>query len=231
MWTQIAGEFGGYGERLIFAGMNEVSGDLHGHDLSGSQGAEQTAVLNYCLENINTLNSLFVNTVRAAGGYNAQRVLAVQTYYTIAYAPAVLNGFEMPPDISGGRLIAEVHSYAPWDFVGESGGTPPSWVDEPNIYNDTADQTAWAFSALQPLTDRGIDFFIGEWGTCSVSGAPQAVADRTADRILHAQYYRALAAGLGIPCIVWDNGAADEYGLFDRTTLTQYHGGLADALT
>ena len=60
LWTQIAGEFKDYDYHLIFEGMNEPRN--YGGSDEWNDGSEETR------QNINTLNKVFIDTVRATGG-------------------------------------------------------------------------------------------------------------------------------------------------------------------
>jgi len=67
MWTSIATYFRDYGEKLIFAGTNEITVNW------AAPTTEQQAVQN-------SYNQTFVNAVRATGGKNYYRNLVVQTF-------------------------------------------------------------------------------------------------------------------------------------------------------
>jgi len=66
VWSQIAEEFKGYDEHLIFEGMNEPRWRGTSEEWSGGND-EGRAVVNY-------FNSIFIDTVRAAGGNNEKRL-------------------------------------------------------------------------------------------------------------------------------------------------------------
>ena len=100
LWAQIAARFKDYGELLIFESMNEV---FYTEYLEDFPNEESSRI-------INELNQLFVDTVRAQGGYNATRNLCVNTYGTMAYYDVTRN-FIPPEDSTQGHLLAQVHNY------------------------------------------------------------------------------------------------------------------------
>ena len=78
LWTQIAEYFGDYPETLVFEGFNEyLGGDRFNANGDLVPQSKSDAYLS-----TNTLNQTFVNSVRATGGNNAERVLIVSGYWT-----------------------------------------------------------------------------------------------------------------------------------------------------
>ena len=100
LWTSIATYFRDYGEKLIFAGTNEITVDW------SAPSAEQQAVQN-------SYNQTFVDAVRNTGGKNYYRNLVVQTFACSPYHG--LNGFTIPADKVEGRLSVEFHYYDPYE--------------------------------------------------------------------------------------------------------------------
>lgn len=106
MWRRIAIRFRDYDYRLIFAGTNEVNDS----ELTKSGGDGYT---DEAFESQNMLLKTFVNTVRATGGRNAYRYLAVQAFNTNI---DLLHRLEIPKDSVEGRLFVECHYYTPYPF-------------------------------------------------------------------------------------------------------------------
>ena len=78
IWTQIANRFKDYDEKLIFEGYNEVLDPYNSWCYSSlGMGSYNASVANDAYNAINSYAQLFVNTVRATGGNNAQRNLAL----------------------------------------------------------------------------------------------------------------------------------------------------------
>ena len=99
MWEQIAVYFKDYGNHLLFEGFNEILNQKHQWNYAGKE--------NYEAEN--TLNQIFVDTVRKTGGNNASRYLVVNTYAANTEGD-VLDYFAVPSDRAG-KVIVSVHYY------------------------------------------------------------------------------------------------------------------------
>jgi aryl-phospho-beta-D-glucosidase BglC (GH1 family) len=200
-WTQIANNFKNYNEHLIFAGTNETHQDY----------AEPTA--EYITVQQSYLQT-FVDAVRATGGNNASRTLAVQTYNTNIWHG--LHYFTMPTDTIANRLMVEVHHYDPYDYTLNGSGPCLAWGAMYTQYS----ACAWAQEAYvddlfnQVKTrwiDAGIPVFIGEYG---VAKRPNL---DLASRAYYIKYMNSVAIANGIKTFYWDNGATD-MGIFNRTT-------------
>ena len=156
LWRQIATEFNPYGPKLLFESFNEML-DLGDHwTYAGTEenpqaGTEADRV-------INAYNADFVATVRATGGNNANRNLVLNTY-AASTDQRVLKDFALPEDSVQGHLMAEVHSYAPYQFAFDVTPARPTFdascdrevrdiVDGLNTY----------------LVSRGIPCILGEFG-------------------------------------------------------------------
>lgn len=99
LWTQIAAHFQDYDQRLVFESFNEINTKDNSRQFQAPSA-----------EAVNILNQLFVDTVRAAGGNNANRILICDTYLSET-TDDVLNGFILPEDTADNRLAVSVHSY------------------------------------------------------------------------------------------------------------------------
>ena len=199
-WTQIANYFKNYDEHLIFAGTNEVHNDY------GTPTSEYITVQQSYLQT-------FVNAVRATGGNNASRTLAVQTYNTnIQHG---LTYFTMPTDTIANRLMVEVHYYDPYDYTLNGSGPCLAWGAPYTQYS----QCAWAqesymdgqFAQVKAKwVDAGIPVFIGEYLVGIRSGIDLA------SRQYYYKYFNNSARINGIKTFYWDTG--DAAGLFNRNT-------------
>jgi endoglucanase len=222
MWKQIALNFRDYDYHLIFAGTNEVmfEGDF-------SEPTDEYADVQ------NSFNQTFINTVRATGGRNAFRYLAVQTFNTnIDYG---VNHFVVPNDPTENRMLLEVHYYDPFQFTLDESSNDV-WQWGPNATNPDATagwgDMAYLETQLDKLVtnyvDNGIGVFIGEFGAIrrDVTGNDDYVAD-----YLQAVVSESLERG--IATIYWDNGptSTGAFGLFNRSTGEEVHPELIDALT
>lgn len=149
LWTQIANTFRDYDQHLLFEGYNEML-DASNTWNAPKNSSSYTALNNYVQD--------FVDAVRATGGNNAKRNLIVNTYAG-AKGAEVLRNFNIPTDPADNHLIAEVHSYDPWNWINTHG----EWNAEchnalTNIFSD--------------LTKKftTVPFIIGEYGTAGEAG-------------------------------------------------------------
>lgn len=166
LWSQIANRFRDYDYRLMFEGFNEINNKANNWQYS----KESAVAANY-------LNQIFVNTVRATGGNNADRVLICGTYMC-ENSQTVLDSFELPADTVSGRLMVDVHSYA---------------VE----YDQSVEEL---FERLENFSNRvGAPVVIGEFGTTNEFSPAEL-------RSVHAGNFVARAATHGIKCFWWDDG-------------------------
>ena len=220
-WTQIANNFKGYDDQLLFAGTNEVmvEGDYK------PPTAEVAAVQN-------SFNQTFVDAVRATGGNNAARFLVVQGFNTnidITVATA-----QMPRDTLPGHLMMEVHYYDPYDFTLNAGSAIWQWgagATDPKATEPWADEAhvdAQFEKMKTRFVDRGIPVILGEFGAISRTEFPGAEDYR----IRWTRYVARSASTHGAVPIYWDPGSTGNHssGLFDRRTGAQVHPALVRAI-
>lgn len=161
MWRQIAERFRNYDERLIFESANEELGarfdensPLYCSDSLTSLMPEQERY-----ELTNRLNQLFVDTVRAAGGFNTDRFLLIAGYGT-DIRKTCDSRFRMPTDTADRKLMISVHYYDPWSYCGASaakGATP--WGKKKD-YQDMFT----TLEMLKKFTAEDYGVVIGEYG-------------------------------------------------------------------
>lgn len=210
MWKQIATHFRDYDYHLIFAGSNEVmvDGD-YGTPTPEYYGAQ------------NSFNQTFVNTVRATGGRNAYRYLAVQGFNT--NINHTVSFFETPVDVTENRLLVEVHFYDPFNFTLNGDSTITQWGANAT---DPAHTETWAneayvdaqFQAMKTnFTDHGLGVILGEYGAISRND----VAGHEAYQLYWTEYVSNSARSHGLVPVWWDAGlpyANHSMGVFDRST-------------
>lgn len=166
LWTQIAYYFKDYDNHLIFESFNEIN------TKNTSWKYSKNAVAS-----TNTLNQLFVNTVRTMGSNNANRFLICGTYLN-GTEQKILDGFVLPTDTIANHLIVAVHSYD-LDFDQK--------IDS-------------LMNRLQLFSKRvGAPVLINEFGT--KNNFEPAVL-----RAVHAGNFVSRAAEKGIKCFWWDDG-------------------------
>jgi len=205
IWGQLAGKFADFGSRLIFEAVNEprLTGTDHEWwwDPADSRCRDAMA-------QIAALNQVFVDTVRAAGGNNADRYLMVPAYDAnpdYACSPA----FTLPEDPAG-RIIVSVHAYTPYEFALQQPGVS-AWSLENS--GQKASVTGFMDRLYDTFVSRGIPVVIGEFGAMEKNGNLQS-------RVDWVSWYVANARARGLTCCWWDNhvfsGDGERFGLFDR---------------
>ena len=216
LWKQIAIYFRDFDDHLIFAGTNEVGME----NTYGNPTTEYATVQN-------SFNQTFVNTVRATGGRNTYRFLAVQSYFTnIDYA---VNYMVMPSDATTDRLMAEVHYYDPWEFCIK---TDPPYV---TVWSDaTWGKEDWVDTQFGNMKSTFIDFgipvLVGEYGVTyrtSLSGI--ALENHNISRNYYLHYVTGKALADGMVPFYWDNGGEGE-ALFNRSNGTPENKGALNAI-
>lgn len=190
LWSQIAERFCDYDEKLLFEGFNEI---LDEDNNWGYPGKNATSA-------VNTLNQMFVDTVRQSGKNNAERVLIVNTY------AAGTNGssqddFVLPNDSAQNSLIVEMHYYDPGAYCGEisaSANTQTVWTEN----GSKAALDGMLYNVYSHFTSKGIPVILGEFGAHA--------KNNEADRADYAGYLVENAAKYGIKCFWWDTGGKIE---------------------
>ena len=203
LWQQIATEFESYGQRLVFESFNEML------DVAGNwnyASAEADAV-------INAYNADFVATVRATGGRNAYRNLILNTY-AASTEQKTLQDFALPQDTVEGHLMAEVHSYAPYNFAFNT-STPKKEFDA------SCEQEVRGIMDRvgKYLVERGIPCILGEFGADTSERAEAELAKQ-------AKCYIEAASKYNIACYYWMSLSDRE----DRTNLKWTKPVLKDAI-
>lgn len=185
LWQQIAERFKNYDNRLIFEGMNEILNNKE----------QWTGASNDNYSNVNKLNQIFVDTVRASGGNNSKRFLMVPLYAAIA-SEQNIGGFKLPKDTISHHLIISYHAY------------------------DTNDKRIdYLFNLMKTaFIDKGVPAILGEFGMRN-----STKEDNTQRRITYIDKVISGANALGIACIWWDDGGyysssgnVTNYSLLDR---------------
>ncbi len=213
IWVQISEAFRDFSdELLLFEPMNEIR--VHGASYEWTPDYYDPGCVQ-AMENINRLNKVFVDTVRASGGNNAERCLVIPGYSTSTEG-VCWEGFILPEDTVEGRLFVTAHIYSPAHFA--------FYLKEGANFTDfdinSAESTDPIDERLSKLYERyvtkGIPVTIGEFGTVDKDNDPE--------RVKCLAYTLAKATQLGIRCCYWDNGVFKRYGdgmaIFDRKALS-----------
>jgi len=194
-WTQIATEFAGYDNRLLFAAANEP--DVHGLTEMGTLMAYYKT---------------FIDAVRAVGGKNTNRWLVLQGGGDTSWFTT------LPADPTPGRLMVEFHNYTPSLFTiihdDQSWGSAIWFWGAAYHYagNPSRNASAWEEGAIdsgfqqlkEQFVDKGIPVLVGEFqaaGTPGLTG--DAKAWNTASTLYWNKYVLDSAHGHGLSPFYW----------------------------
>lgn len=203
VWRRIAVRFKDYDQHLIFESMNEVMEN-------GNYGTPWSSTT---WTNINTLNQIFVDTVRGVGGNNLTRFLLVPGYNT-NIDQTVKDDFVVPNyNGSTDRIMISAHFYDPYNFTLNTDTDNGSTTE---ISNRELANIGSQFNKLkEKFVDDGIPVVIGEFGA----------ADKNNYDAINTYIARVVAQAKekGLGYIYWDNGYTGEYGmgLWNRYTYAQ----------
>jgi endoglucanase len=157
IWQQIAENFKDENEKLIFEGLNEPRTIGSSKEWQGGTKEEW--------DNINTLEQIFVDVVRASGSNNVKRILMVSPYAASA-EQAALNGVKIPNDPSNPtikKFIVSVHAYAPYNFALNQGtGSVAAWSKSNS--GDTSGVKTPLDRAYNTFVSKGIPVIFGDFG-------------------------------------------------------------------
>jgi endoglucanase len=204
IWEQIADAFNDYGDKLIFEALNEPRTPGSPNEWSGGTPEERA--------NLNEHYQIFVETVRASGGNNAnRRVLIINTYAASGDASPV-NDLVVPDDVVSDKIIVSIHTYSPYNFALNKDSPVNTW--NKNNSDDTSPITQPIDRVYNAFVTKGIPVILGEFGALNKNN----IAARTE----WSEYYVKYAKSKGMPCFWWDNGAitgnGENFGLLNRTT-------------
>lgn len=197
LWSQVATHFQAYGDKLIFETLNETR--LLGSPEEWSGGtAEGRSV-------INQYHEASLNAIRATGGNNAGRHIMMSTY-AASTIPAAMNALVIPNNDE--RVIISLHTYFPWSFTGQVGGTPDWGTDQ----EKASLEAEFEYIKDKWVVQEGRAVILGEWGAIH--------RGNLATREAYSQFYVEKSMERGLLPIVWDNGNLGEFGLLDRVGLS-----------
>lgn len=209
LWKNIAKCFRDYDEKLIFEGFNEILDKQNSWGDARSSDAYRA---------VNDFNQLFVDTVRATGGNNANRNLMVQVY-SGSCSEKALAGFVLPHDSVGNHLIIQTHNYDPQGFTANDA----TWTTMTDTWGSNSEKKYFndLFARLEKFSEnQGAPIVIGELGA-NYKG-------NESSRQLYAEYFASTAAKHEIKCFWWDTG---DMALFDRSRAKVTYPDIVKALT
>ena len=160
LWTNIANEFKDYDRHLVMEAMNEIN-------WKNSSGG-------YDYEALTEMNQAFVDTVRATGGNNANRLLLIPGANT-DLVQTCASSYVMPTD-KANMLAVSIHYYLPSQFCVESDKNPWTWTDDQGQTHVIEPMKEWGsesdYKTLisnfvtmeETYTTKGIPVILGECG-------------------------------------------------------------------
>ena len=179
VWSDIAEKFKMYGDKLIFESFNEITTSNHAYG---------NIVTNEKNNQFTLLNQKFVDTVRATGYNNANRLLIIQSMYTKQTHDAAKR-FVVPTDTATNKLAYAIHPYT--YLIG---------VQNEDFFRK--------LNACKKAT--GLPMSFNEWGTFK-NNIPTA-----SWRVKQAQDFEVRCSGIGANSQWWDNGKEHEFKILDR---------------
>lgn len=212
MWRQIADNFKGYSDHLIFESLNEEGRfpDLWNSYQPDSQGKAQA------YQTLNNINQQFTDLVRASGGNNARRYLLIAGYGTdigLTVDPA----FQMPRDPAAHSMVS-VHYYNPPGFAILE--KDADWGKASYTWGTPAEVEAVKTDMLPMKTrflDNGIPVVVGEFG-CPPNKDPEST-------VKYLSTVCQTAESLGYVPMLWDAG-----GFYNRRELKWNNPQVGEAL-
>lgn len=207
MWTQIAERYKEYSDYLIFEGANEELGNRYDENsplyCSDSEDNYFNSDERYALTN--EINQLFVDTVRATGGNNAQRFLLIPGYGTNIH-DSNDNRYKMPTDTAKDKLLISVHYYEPGSYT--TAENPSRWGTKSD-YQEMED----ALKKMKKFTDQGYAVVFGEYGAYPTKdGTPKE------NNIEYLENFLDICDYYGFTSCLWDCS-----GIFIRKDLEMVH--------
>jgi endoglucanase len=195
VWNQIASYFADYDNHLVFEGMNEPS---------------------FGTDKVVALNQTFVDTVRATGGNNADRLLLVSAPNT-DLSQSLKSDFTLPDD---DMIAVSIHYYLPSTFcvaeAGASWGYASTWgtdAEKNELINNFE-------SMKSKFVDNGVPVILGEYGVLTSD-------ENGKDKDSIYDFLKTVAETSksydGITSYLWDSGNGGDMQYFNRNELTFFN--------
>lgn len=179
IWTQIAERFAHKSARLVFEILNEPNG------MTPAQS--------------NDLNPRILDIIRAN---NPDRLVVIAGS---GYTPVdTLADIELPAD---NKLIANFHSYDPWEFAGQCTRGWGTTADKNELESVYQTASTWAQTNEVPVT-------VNEFGAAHEDYEhPENICNQ-ADRLEYLRAHVNFATQYGIAATVWDDNGS--FGVYNR---------------
>ncbi|KAL6712474.1 hypothetical protein ACN47E_000351 [Coniothyrium glycines] len=174
LWYQIGTKLACKSEKVAFETINEIPGTTPEH-----------------FATINRLNTIFLQAINDAGGFNPKRVVTLVGAGEDGLK--TIQGFTRPDTKFKNPWGIQYHYYSPYDFVFQAWGK--------TTWGSDADKAALeADIAAVRGNFSDVPLVIGEW-------AVSPVATETAARWRYFDFFLRTAAKYNTTTVLWDNGA------------------------
>lgn len=209
VWRQIAERFKNEGEWLVFETMNEIHDGKWGNGDNTCDEGKQYGILT-------TWNQTAVDAIRAAGGENKTRFIAVPGYST---SPGLtVRHLRIPHDEVKNRILVAAHIYAPYEYAGSAKYDEWGHTAKKGPYGGTeAALTNMLDGLYNTFVQKGIPVYIGEMG-CVHRSTERGEKFRK----YYLEYLVKAMSDRKIPAMVWDNGntatGSEAFGLLNHAT-------------
>lgn len=216
IWNQVAAEFKYYDEHLVFETLNEPRLIRDTHEWNCTENSWTCSTCKTAISIINELNQKAVDTIRSAGGNNANRVIMFPSYVASPYAAIDAKNaglFKIPSDSATGRLVLSVHMYTPYNFAmncTESEGAHSNFTE-----SDKTELSQHFTDLNTTFISKGIPVVIGEMGATNKNNFEA--------RKSWFSYYLGLCKQYNVAALLWDNGQetnsnpSEAFGYMNRT--------------
>ena len=222
IWTQMAEAFKDCDDHLILESMNEPRLVGTAYEWNWNNNVSECRL---SAKYLNQLNQKFVDIVRASGGNNATRYLAVPAYSASPWY-AVDQAFQLPEDTADNRIIVAAHAYTPYNFALNIQSKDRTFDIEKD-QSKKGEIANFMNGLYNRFIQNGIPVMMDEFGALDKDGNLQ-------DRVNFTAYYIASASTRGITCVWWDNhnftGGGERFGLIRRNTLEWVYPDIALAI-
>jgi hypothetical protein len=152
-----------------------------------------------------------------------------------------VNYFAIPNDVTGNRLMVEVHYYDPYNFTLNSSSNITQWGKNATVPSKTETwaNESYADGQFQKMKakfiDKGYAVILGEYGVISRLGLGSTALNN--EYAGYRRYYMEYVTGSmfkhGLAPFYWDNGGTGNYslGIFERSTGAKAYPDIVKAIT
>ena len=159
--------------------------------------------------------------MRATGGNNRKRYLAIPTYAATGDEPSCLAWEHPNPEDD--HVMVDIHVYEPGWFC--------LWGDRTDYNKDEFQQRLVEVFGQHKrvFIDKGIPVIVGEVNAERRYHGGDKSKPNDEDRVKWAKHFAYVARRFGCPCFLWEPGGYEGMGLVDRAKVEWSHPEIVDA--